>query len=155
MIVPSQKLQQLHYLENIYFYSSKLSNNNVFFFIAPIHCCLKASQNRNKCFLNNKVAVVFGLVQSYLIHIAYIYIYISINIYKKYGTYFPQIVSILSYIRYILCSELIPHCREILNVTLGVPNATEGSFFWWRRERFVWPQTSRQFMKLNSCICLT
>ena len=49
--------------------------------------------------------------------------------YKKYGTYFPQIVSILSYIRYILCSELIPHCREILNVTLGVPNATEGSFF--------------------------
>ena len=45
MIVLSQKkLQQLYYLENIYFYSSKLSNNN-----------------RIKCFLNNKVAAVFWL----------------------------------------------------------------------------------------------
>ena len=85
----------------------------------------------------------------------HIYIYIYINIYKKYGTYFLQIVSILSYIRYILCSVLIRHCCEMLNVTLGVPNATEVSFFWWWRERFVWRPTSRQFMKLNSCICLT
>ena len=65
----------------------------------------------------------------FILHI-YIYIYIYILIYiKKYETYFLQIVSILSYIRYILFSEIICHCREILNVTLGVPNATEGSFF--------------------------
>ena len=35
--MPSQKLQQHYYLENIYFYSSKLSNNNVFFFNALLH----------------------------------------------------------------------------------------------------------------------
>ena len=34
MIVPSQNLQQSYYLENIYFYSRKISNNNVFFFKA-------------------------------------------------------------------------------------------------------------------------
>ena len=39
------------------------------------HFCLKSSWNRNKCFRNIKVAVVFGLAQSYLIYIAYILIY--------------------------------------------------------------------------------
>ena len=39
---------------------------------------------------------------------------------------FARIVGILSYI---LCSEIIHHFREIFNVTLGVGNATEGSFF--------------------------
>ena len=49
------------------------------------HCYLE-----NKCFLNNKVAVVFGMVQWYLICIAYvcmhihIYIYIYIYIYILY-----------------------------------------------------------------------
>ena len=47
-------------------------------------------------------------------------------IYIWYGINFPRIVGILSYI---LCSELIRHFREIFNVTMGVPIATEGSFF--------------------------
>ena len=37
-----------------------------------MQCCLKACYTRNKCFLNTKIAVTFGLAQSHLIYIAYI-----------------------------------------------------------------------------------
>ena len=40
---------------------------------------------------------------------------------------FPRIIGILSYI---LSSEVIHYFHEIFNVTPGVPNATEGCFFW-------------------------
>ena len=58
----------------------------------------------------------------------------------------------------ILCSEFIHHFREIFNVTLGVPNAAEGSFFGGggRDPRNLsGVQLVRQFMNLNSFICLT
>ena len=58
----------------------------------------------------------------------------------------------------ILCSELIYHFREIFNVTLGVPNAAERSFFGdGRRDpcNLSGVQIARQLMKLNSFICLT
>ena len=69
---------------------------------------------------------------------------------------FPRIVGMLNYI---LCSELMQHFGEIFDVTLGVTNATKGSFFFcggWRDPcklsavQFAW-----QFMKSNSFICLT
>ena len=90
-----------------------------------------------------------GEMPKYLFYI-YIYIYIYIYVISK---YFPRIVGILSYV---LCSELIRHFCEVFNVTLGVPNAVEISFVWWRRKRslqLVW--RTRQFMKLNSFIFLT
>ena len=68
---------------------------------------------------------------------------------------FPRIVGILSYI---LCSEFIHYFREIFNVTLGVPNATEGSFFGSGGRdpcNLSGVHLGRQFMKLSSFICLT
>ena len=63
---------------------------------------------------------------------------------------FARIVGILSYI---LCSEIIHHFREIFNVTLGVGNATEGSFFfWWWKERsmqIVWRLTCPTIHKIK------
>ena len=70
-------------------------------------------------------------------------------------THYSQIVHILSDI---LCSELIHHFREVFNVTLGVPNATEKSFFsGGRRDQCNLPgvQFARKYMKLSSFICLT
>ena len=52
--------------------------------------------------------------------------YFVLEKYIYYGNNFPRIVGILSYI---LCSELIHHFRKSFNVTFGVRNATEGSFF--------------------------
>ena len=67
---------------------------------------------------------------------------------------FHKIVGILSYI---LCSELIHHNHEIFNVTLCVPNATEGWFCsGWRDPCNLYGvQLTRKFMKFNSFICLT
>ena len=60
---------------------------------------------------------------------------------------------------YILCSGFIHHFREILNVTLGVCNATEGSFLFGDRGKdpcnLSGVQLARQFMKLNSSTYLT
>ena len=44
----------------------------IYIYIYITQCCYKARYTRNKCFLNIKVAVIFGLTQSYLIYIAYI-----------------------------------------------------------------------------------
>ena len=58
----------------------------------------------------------------------------------------------------ILCSEHIHYFREIFNVTLGVRNASEGSFFGGGGRdpcNLSSVQLARQFMKLNSFICLT
>ena len=57
-------------------------------------------------------------------------------------------VGILSYIRY---SEIIHHFREIVNVTLGVGNATEGSFFWCKERsmQLVWCPTCPTIHEIN------
>ena len=69
---------------------------------------------------------------------------------------FPQIVGILSYI---ICSELIHHFREIFNVTVVGLMQRRNPFFFgggWRDPcSLSGVQLARQFIKLNSFICLT
>ena len=116
-----QKLQQLQYLESIYFYSSQLSNNIVSFFtiwraMKKDTLVLKAFWNRNKnwnkCYIAYIIYYIYMyiyILYIYLYIYTYMYIYIYTYIYKYIHTYIYIYIYIYTYIY--ICGD--SHCYII------------------------------------------
>ena len=73
MIVVSQKLQQLYYLENIYFYSNKLSNSNVY-------TCIYIKCIYYTCILVFKVCKSECSIVTLLLHFYFLALYVTCNV---------------------------------------------------------------------------